>query len=236
LGFSAASYLLATAARGGKAAFNQVFERPQQPEREMVVRIARNLAAEIMAERPARVYKISGESGCGKTTLARAIVQLLEEQGKKVLMLSQDDFFQLPPRQNHNKRVEDFSWIGPQEVDFDLLNGFIRSAIEGLEPTQKIPVMNWERDEQEWVEVNTANLDVIVVEGTYVLHEKQEEEVGVFFTHTYEDTKEARIARNREVVDDFIQRVLAREHELIAPLGAKADFRISTDYTIIKPE
>lgn len=236
LGFSAASYLLATAARGGKAAFNQVFERPQQPEREMVVRIARNLAAEIMAERPARVYKISGESGCGKTTLARAIVQLFEEQGKKALLLSQDDFFQLPPRQNHNKRVEDFSWIGPQEVDFDMLNGCIRSAIEGLEATQKIPVMNWERDEQEWVEVNTANLDAIVVEGTYVLHEKREDEVGIFFTHTYEDTKEARIARNREVVDDFIQRVLAREHELIAPLGAKADFRISTDYRIIKPE
>jgi uridine kinase len=121
-------------------------------------------------------------------------------------------------------------------VDFDLLNGCIRSAIEGLEPTQKIPVMNWERDEQEWVEVNTANLDAIVVEGTYVLHEKHEDEVGVFFTHTYEDTKEARIARNREVVDDFIQRVLAREHEIIAPLGANADFRISTDYRIIKPE
>lgn len=236
LGFSAASYLLACAAREGKPAFKQIFERPQKPEREMVVRIARNLAAEIMAERPSRVYKISGESGCGKTTLGRAIVQLLEEQGKKVLMLSQDDFFHLPPRQNHNKRVEDFSWIGPQEVDFELLNGCIRSAIEGLEKTQKIPVMNWERDEQEWVEVSTEGLDAIVVEGTYVLHEKAGDEVGVFFTHTYEDTKEARIARNREVVDDFIQRVLAREHELIAPLQEHADFSISTDYRIIKPQ
>src|SRR6056300_1992054 len=66
LGFSAASYLLATAARGGKAAFNQVFERPQQPEREMVVRIARNLAAEIMAGARDVWTKITGRGVVGK--------------------------------------------------------------------------------------------------------------------------------------------------------------------------
>jgi uridine kinase len=231
--FSAASYLLACAARDKKAAFKRVFERPQQPEREMVVRIARNIATEILQVAPSKIYKISGESGCGKTTLARAIVQLLEEQGKRVLLISQDDFFKLPPRQNHNKRVEDFSWIGPQEVNFELLNACIREALEVKGHTMKIPVMNWERDKQDWVEVSTEKLDAIIIEGTYVLHEKAADEVGIFFTHTYEDTKEARIARNREVVDDFIQRVLAREHELIAPLRANADFSISKDYRII---
>lgn len=232
--FTASGLLLAHAARDSKDRFKSVFERPQQDSREMVVRIARNLAEEIIAERPSRVYKICGESGCGKTTLAHAMVQILEEQGKKVLLLSQDDFFHLPPHQNHNKRVEDFSWIGPGEVDFELLNGFIRSAMEGIVTTQKMPVMNWERDEKDWVETRVGDLDAIVVEGTYVLNEVDPDEVGIFFTHNYEDTKEARIARNREVVDEFIQRVLEREHELIAPLGEKADLKISKEYRLVK--
>ncbi|MEY2963698.1 MAG: hypothetical protein RL754_959, partial [Bacteroidota bacterium] len=234
--FSAAGYLLALAAKAKKPGFKQVFERPQEDSREMVVRIARGLAREIFDQRPAKVYKISGESGCGKTTLAKAMVQLLEEEGKKVLLLSQDDFFHLPPRKNHNKRVEDFEWIGPQEVDFELLNGCIDTAIHEVAQTQKIPVMNWELDRKEWVDINIEGVDAIIVEGTYVLKELRDDEVGVFFTHTYEDTREARIARNREVVDDFIQRVLAREHELIAPLGANAKFQISKDYRLIKPE
>ena len=233
--FSASAYLLAQAAQEGKPAFKQVFERPQKSSREMVVRIARGIAEEILAERSEKVFKISGESGCGKTTLAHALVQILEEQGKKVLLLSQDDFFHLPPRQNHNKRVEDFSWIGPQEVDFELLNGCIDTAIHGLANTQKIPVMNWERDQKEWVDVNIEGLDAIIIEGTYVLDQLLDGEVGIFFSHTYEDTREARIARNREVVDDFIQRVLAREHDLISPLRANAHYIISKEYRLQKP-
>lgn len=231
--FSAASYLLASYV--GTASFKSIFERPQQPEREMVVRIARGLAEEIIEESPSAVYKIAGESGCGKTTLARALAQILEEQGKTALLLSQDDFFKLPPRQNHDKRVEDFDWIGPGEVDFELLADVIGTVRGGQESTVSIPVMNWERDEKEWVEVNADGVDVLIIEGTYVLSELSENEVGVFFTHTYEDTKEARIARNREVVDEFIQRVLAREHELIQPTGAHAQYRISKDYRIEKP-
>jgi len=148
------------------------------------------------------------------------------------LLLSQDEFFHLPPRQNHNKRVSDFSWIGPQEVDFELLQSCLEQATDPSIEVVKIPVMNWERDEKEWKEVSVKDVDAIVVEGTYVLHQISNDETGIFFEHTYEDTKEARIARNREVVDDFIQRVLAREHELISPQAAQAHFSISKEYKL----
>lgn len=232
--FTASGYLLSRAAQDNLEGFKRIFERPAAPNREMVLRIGRGIAQHIWEQRPARVYRICGESGCGKTTLASALVQVLEEQGKRVLLLSQDDFFHLPPRQNHNKRVEDFDWIGPQEVDFNLLNGCLDSALAGRERTQKLPVMNWERDEKEWVETSNQAIDVIIVEGTYVLSELRDGEVGIFFRQTYEDTREARIARNREVVDDFIQRVLAREHSLIAPLGARAHFHIDKNYQLLK--
>jgi len=228
--FSAASYLLATHAESD--AFLSIFERVKTMDEGDVQRIASELATEIVALRQTKIYKLAGESGCGKTTLGKALVEALKAKGKKALLLSQDEFFHLPPRQNHNKRVSDFSWIGPQEVDFELLQSCLEQATDPSIEVVKIPVMNWERDEKEWKEVSVTDVDAIVVEGTYVLHQISNDETGIFFEHTYEDTKEARIARNREVVDDFIQRVLAREHELISPQAAQAHFSISKEYKL----
>ena len=230
--FSAASYLLSVQAGG--SAFKSIFERPKVMDVEETTRIARGLAAEIINERPTKIYKIAGESGCGKTTLGKAIVAELEARGKRALLLSQDEFFHLPPRQNHNKRVADFSWIGPQEVDFEGLQQCLEKATDGETQVLRVPVMNWERDEKQWTEVAVGELDAIVIEGTYVLNRVQDDETAVFFQHTFEDTREARIARNREVVDAFIQRVLEREHELIAPQGAHAHFSITKDYRLQK--
>jgi len=230
--FSAAAYLLAEQA--GSRAFKSIFERPKVMDAAETERIARGLAAAIINERPAKIYKIAGESGCGKTTLGKAIVAELEAQGKRALLLSQDEFFHLPPRQNHNKRVADFSWIGPQEVDFEGLQQCLEAATDAATQVLRLPVMDWERDEKQWTEVAVEDLDAIVIEGTYVLENVGTEETAVFFEHTFEDTKAARIARNREVVDAFIQRVLEREHELIAPQGAQAHFSITTEYRLQK--
>ena len=230
--FSAAAYLLAEQA--GSTAFKSIFERPKVIDVEETIRIARGLATEIINERPTKIYKIAGESGCGKTTLGKAIVAELEARGKRALLLSQDEFFHLPPRQNHNKRVADFSWIGPQEVDFEGLQQCLEKATDGDTQVLRVPVMNWERDEKQWTDVAVGELDAIVIEGTYVLENVGSEETAVFFEHTFEDTKAARIARNREVVDAFIQRVLEREHKLIAPQGAHAHFSITTEYKLQK--
>ena len=230
--FSAGSYLIAAAAADQGEAFTAIFERRLQVLMAKAKKIAEDLAREVVQKSPAKVYRVSGESGCGKTTLAKAIVKEYEAQGKKAILISQDEYFHLPPRQNHNKRVEDFEWIGLGEVDWKLLNGVIDQVLDSEVSNVEVPEMDWELDTKEWKTIEAEEVDVVVIEGTYVLGEKREGEVGIFFEHTYADTKENRLARNREVVDDFIQRVLEREHGIISALRENADLVVNKDYTL----
>ena len=230
--FSAGSYLIAAAAADQGEAFTAIFERRLQVLMAKAEKIAEELAREVVQKSPAKVYRVSGESGCGKTTLAKAIVKEFEAQGKKAVLISQDEYFHLPPRQNHNKRVEDFEWIGLGEVDWKLLNGVIDQVLDPAVAAVEVPEMDWELDTKEWKTMDAEEVDVVVIEGTYVLGEKREGEVGIFFEHTYVDTRENRLARNREVVDDFIQRVLEREHGIISALRKDADLVVNKDYTL----
>ena len=230
--FSAGSYLIAAAAADQGEAFTAIFERRLQVLLAKAEKIAEELAREVVQKSPAKVYRVSGESGCGKTTLAKAIVQEYEAQGKKAVLISQDEYFHLPPRQNHNKRVEDFEWIGLGEVDWKLLNGVIDQVLDSEVARVEVPEMDWELDTKERKTMEAEDVDVVVIEGTYVLGEKRDGEVGIFFEHTYVDTRENRLARNREVVDDFIQRVLEREHGIISALRENADLVVNKDYTL----
>ncbi|MGB1570856.1 MAG: hypothetical protein ACPG89_07240 [Schleiferiaceae bacterium] len=230
--FSAGSYLIAAAAADQGEAFTAIFERRLQVLMAKAGKIAEELAREVVQKSPAKVYRVSGESGCGKTTLAKAIVREYEAQGKKAVLISQDEYFHLPPRQNHNKRVENFEWIGLGEVDWKLLNGVIDQVLDSEVSSVEVPEMDWELDTKEWKRMDAEEVDVVVIEGTYVLGEKREGEVGIFFEHTYVDTRENRLARNREVVDDFIQRVLEREHGIISALRKDADLVVNKDYTL----
>ena len=230
--FSAGSYLIAAAAADQGEAFTAIFERRLQVLMEKAKKIADDLAREVVQKSPAKVYRVSGESGCGKTTLAKAIVKEFEAQGKNAVLISQDEYFHLPPRQNHNKRVEDFEWIGLGEVDWKLLNWVIDQVLDSEVSSVEVPEMDWELDTKEWKTMEAEEVDVVVIEGTYVLGEKRDGEVGIFFEHTYMDTRENRLARNREVVDDFIQRVLEREHGIISALRKDADLVVNKDYTL----
>jgi uridine kinase len=72
---------------------------------------------------------------------------------------------------------------------------------------------------------------VLVVEGTYVLG-LDDLDVRVFLDATYEDTRERRRARGRDIIDPVIDRILALEHAIIQRQADRADIVIDRDFTI----
>ena len=63
---------------------------------------------------------VAGESGSGKSEIAYCLTKLLAYEGKLSVILSQDDYFRLPPKSNTKRRFEDVSWVGPGEVQPDV--------------------------------------------------------------------------------------------------------------------
>ncbi len=193
---------------------------------ESVLSTANQLLQQIvLSKNKLQVLSVAGESGSGKTTMGKAIKQLLEEKGFSVLLLHQDDYFKLPPQKNHQARLANFDHIGTSEVKLDLIDEQIKSIKTKQSKTIQIPVMNWKTDSEEAVDVNVENINVVVVEGTYTTL-LNEVETKIFITSTYQQTKKNRLERNREIVTDFIEKVLAKESAIIQSHAVKANFWI----------
>lgn len=86
---------------------------------------------------------VSGESGCGKTSLANSLKTDIEtHSGFKGFILHADDYFLLPPLDNHNNRLKSFANVGPHEVDLQLLDLHIKKFKEGALTIEK-PLVNY---------------------------------------------------------------------------------------------
>ena len=144
----------------------------------------------------ARVVAVSGESGAGKTTLARRLAEALGAR-----LVHMDDYYRLPPRENHRARVEDLSRVGPDEVDLARL----ARDVGGLEGR-------------------------VVVEGTWVL--LLEVDVHVFLERTFEDSRQDRVRRGRDVIDEHTPRILAQEHRILSRLVGRADLRVDRHWRL----
>jgi uridine kinase len=144
-----------------------------------------------------KAISIAGESGSGKTTLSNLLIDLLKEKGFKPLMLHQDDYFKLPPKMNHEFRLKDFSSIGPQEIRLKLLDNHIWTVKNKTETILNVPCMNWITDTEETKQVPIADVNVILVDGTYTSLLNQLD-YRILINTNYEDTRQNRIKRNRE--------------------------------------
>ncbi|WP_379044311.1 glycoside hydrolase 100 family protein [Pedobacter alpinus] len=175
---------------------------------------------------------IAGESGCGKTTLSRAIKEALETEGKKVVILHQDEYFNLPPKQNHQARLNDFSHIGTHEAKLDLLDKHIQKIKSSNSQTLNIPHMDWLTDAEEDTLIDIFGVDLIIAEGTYtslLCHVDQR----IFINTTYQDTRENRANRNREEQSDFIEKVLKKESSIISKHLSLADMVLNQNFSIV---
>ncbi len=183
-------------------------------------RAAAAKALEVVSERLASgagtlAVSIAGESGCGKTETAHCLAEALEAQGRKCLILSQDDYFRLPPKSNHQKRLGDISWVGTGEVRLDLLDEHVAAVKQRPDEPLTKPLAYYDEDKLGDETVPPGRRDVVIAEGTYTTM-LSNIDVRVFINRTYHQTKKARLTRGRDPDVGFLEKVLEIEHEEIS--------------------
>ena len=157
---------------------------------------------------------IGGESGCGKTSLAYTLkIDIEKALGLKGYMFHADDYFFLPPKDNHNKRLENISNVGIKEVNLKLLDQHILQFNQGKSSLKK-PLVNYSNNAINSEVIDCSSYDFCIVEGTYTLNLHQPA-FKIFMSASYKETKQNREDRARDLLNDFNERVLEIEHHII---------------------
>ncbi len=183
---------------------------------------------------PARKYSMSvaGESGSGKSEIARAIADELEDKGIMSVILQQDDYYVYPPKTNDKTRRRDIAWVGPQEVHLDVLDQNLRDFLDGQGELEK-PLIVYDEDLIIREMVRVENAKVAIAEGTYTsLLENLT--TRTFIDRNYFETRVHREKRRRHKseLDEFTEDVLGKEHGIISTHKAFADIIITKKYGI----
>lgn len=174
------------------------------------------------------VITVAGESGAGKSEVAASVAEELEKFKIKSFVFGQDDYFKLPPKTNENKRKEDIGWVGMQEVKLDLLDQNLESVLKGFTSLTK-PLVDFDADKIGEEAVDLKNYKVLIAEGTYTTSLKNAD-CKVFIDRNKMDTIESRKKRAREAQDEFLDRILTIEHEIISKHKDQADIVITKQW------
>lgn len=175
---------------------------------------------------------IGGESGSGKSELAVATSEALEKQEISTIILQQDDYFVYPPHTNDSKRRQDITRVGLSEVRLDLLDDHVHSFLSGATTIEK-PLVLYQEDRIVSETLPLANVDVMIVEGTYTTLLKNVNS-RIFIDRTNKQTKAARLKRNREPADAFLEQVLQIEHDIISTHKHLADILVTSSFAVVR--
>ena len=165
---------------------------------------------------------VAGESGSGKSEIAQCLKDLITAAGMRCLVLGQDDYFRLPPRSNHEKRLSDISWVGSNEVRLDLLDEHLASLKRRSSESITKPLVYFAENRIGQESIGDTDVDVVIAEGTYTTM-LEEADLRAFIDRTYRQNRKNRLKRNRDPDPEFLERVLAIEHEIISKHRALAD-------------
>lgn len=177
------------------------------------------------------VVAIGGESGSGKSVASMCLQRTAFNDGMAAFVVHQDDYFRKPPRTNHAYRMAHLDWVGPQEVQLDVLQRHLDAFRMGAETLEK-PLVNYRTDEILVETVQMRQYPLLIVEGTYAM-QLEGIDVKVFIDRTYQDTKRQRMERDREPNSRFLERVLELEHGIIAPGKQHAHLVVGKDYRVV---
>lgn len=178
------------------------------------------------------IITIAGESGSGKSEIAASISNLLKEKNIKSFIFQQDDYFVYPPKTNANMRKRDINHVGMTEVKLSLLDAHMKEILKGKYKIEK-PLVFFQEDKIDKEVVNLEDRRVIIVEGTYTTILKNVHK-HIFIDRDYHDTLESRKERSREKQDEFLEKILTIEHEIISPQKKFADIIITKNFNAIK--
>ncbi len=176
------------------------------------------------------VIGVAGESGSGKSVTAKSLQIELAKLNIHSIILHQDGYYKLPPKENHNKRKQDINWVGVNELKLDLMQQHIDQFL-AKEPVINIPSVNYKLNKFTTNSTVLSSTPVLIVEGVYSFFLK-EMDYKVFMSRTYKDTLEKRRSRTREEYDPFVESVLQIEHSIVSAQKKLADSVVTKDYRL----
>lgn len=179
------------------------------------------------------VIGVYGESGSGKSVIARALAEKLQNHGFHSFVIQMDDYFVATPKEISRRRSENLDVVGPEEVELNLLAHHIGQIKEGATDLV-LPQVNFKEDTKNEVQIVFPQpLDFVLVEGTYV-GSLESIDLKVFISRTYKDTHIHRTARMREPQTDLIERVLEKEHQIVQTLAKEADIVVNKEFEVVE--
>jgi len=188
------------------------------------------LLPEMLDSKKKFCISIAGESGSGKSVASICLRELLLQEGIRTLVFHQDDYFYYPPVSNHQKRTEDISWVGINEVNFPLLQAHVDSFKAGITVVEK-PLVHYKDNLIHQETLTLSNIQVLIVEGTYTsLLDSLDKRI--FMSRNYHETYEQRKSRGRDVMDEFVEKVLDIEHNIISKHKDFADIIVDKNYNV----
>lgn len=150
--------------------------------------------------------------------------------GYSCFIFHMDDYFKLPPKDNHDRRVENIVHVGPEEVNLQLLQQHIDQCKKGAKQLKK-PLVHYRENNIREVIVELSDVDVVIAEGTYVTL-LECIDCKIFMLRNYLDTYEDRVKRARDPIIPFNEEVLKIEHDIVNKHKEMADILVDNEYRV----
>lgn len=187
------------------------------------------------------VISLFGGSGCGKTTMAAGISQLLRKDGIGCYVLAGDNYPRRIPMRNDEERQRIYETSGtdgltgylgtPEEILFEEINQVIE-AFKADKPSVSVRKMGRRDGEIGYENIHVRDTQILLIEWTHGGSEYlYGVDLSIYIDSTPEETLYKRIKRNRDTntAGELIRTVLEIEQEKLVMQSKWAQIVVGRD-------